>query len=100
MKTSKALRLAKKNLWDGQDLDKAGFGSREFICHAAKDAGPLVQSIVCPLVVDLLGHKPSLAIWLEDYGYADTPWRDMPKLQATREAWLDHLIAHYKAKGD
>ena len=96
MKTSKALRLTKKNLWNGKRYN-GGFGNREFICHAAVDAG--VGDIVKPIVHSLLDHKASLGTWLEDNG-VNCPWNDMPKLQATRKAWLDHLIAHYEARGD
>lgn len=59
----------------------------------------------------LLEGRFSLADWLhekgfmsdEDFESLNTMGRLSPllkKLQATRHAWLEHLIAHYRAIGD
>ena len=61
----------------------------------------------------LLGGRFSLVEWLIDKGHIKTDptcWSydntnylgdvNWTKLQATRMAWLDYLIAHYEAKGD
>lgn len=97
MKTSEALRRAKQLVYGGE----GGTGNDYFhICYAATSAG--VGHIVCPIIMNLLRPHSSLGAWIVDkigkpLGESQEKMR---KLQATRHAWLDHLIAHYEALGD
>lgn len=95
MKTSEALKLTKVKLWDG--VGPQG-GKPHFICWAAANAR--VAREVKPIVTGLLRPHQTLEEWLRYEQIAMNPWGQPRKMQATRHAWLDHLIAHYKAKGD
>lgn len=94
MKTSEALRLTKAQLWDGvSPLPENKF---YFGCDAARSVG--VYFIVSPILIRLLDGRCSLSGWLGDIGNYDP--RNTVKMQATRHAWLDHLILHYQDLGD
>jgi len=93
MKTSEALRETKKHLWSGVRNE----GGREFICNAADVAG--VARIVKPIINRMIFPSSTFTVWLFRNGVPD-PTGDYPKLQATRRAWLDHLIEHYESLGD
>jgi len=92
MKTSEALKLTLAHLWDG-GYNYRGEG---YICLAAVEAG--VGSVVKPIIAKLLGRHATFTAWLLKRGI--NPWRNSRKLQATRKAWLQHLIKHYKSIGD
>ena len=94
MKTSQALRLTKAKLWDG--VSPRPEGKAYYGCDAASMAG--VYSIVSPILIRLLGGPRTLGGWLFDRGNYEP--RDTVKMQATRHAWLDHLIEHYEALND
>ena len=93
MKTSQALRLTKLKLWNGLGDMPPGVSSTEM--WAAFRAGTCEQ--VVPLFNNLLVGHESLHSWLRARGYDIS---DTAKLQATRHAWLDHLIFQYEALND
>lgn len=95
MKTSEALELTLAKLWNGRGPYRPT--KREYICFAADAAG--VLDIVGPIVMVLLGGATTLGEWLTDRGIRGCCYSHK-KLQATRKAWLLHLIAHYKSIGD
>lgn len=98
MKTSEALRLTKAKVWRGNSWGSLENKSR-FICFAARRCGPSVTQAVIPIIGRLLGDSFSLEVWLQRHHQIDARF-DCKKAQATRLAWLDHLIAHYKSIGD
>jgi hypothetical protein len=68
---------------------------------------------ITKFISKLLGGRFSLVEWLIDMGHIEADmggWScdhtnymgniDRAKLQATRMAWLDHLIEHYESQGD
>ena len=95
MKTSKAFRLTLPYLWDGvssrSKLDK-------YVCHAAVRAN--VGAVVKPIIRHLLCPSGTLDEWLENRRIHTGEHDGLPKLQATRKAWILHLIEHYESKGD
>ena len=96
MKTSEALRLTKAKLWDGLGLRPLGFSSS--IQAASRSLEYLeVYAKVRPVIVLLLYPHFELDMWLFVRGHDIS---DTAKLQATRHAWLDHLISHYEALND
>lgn len=96
------LQEAKKYLSDGSD-----FGKYTFLCHAVSkvygfDPYNLAKrnTPVHHCIMQRLDGSDCLEGWLEEQGidyYSDAN-RDQ-KLQATRHAWLDSMIAEFKAKG-
>ena len=97
MKTSTALRLTKAKVWDGVEWPRAG--KSVYICYAAESCSDVVASEVIPIVRELLHPYAHLDTWLWKKHGID-PFPDRAKEQATRHAWLDHLIAHYESIGD
>ena len=120
MKLSKVFKLAKAKLAkDGSWWDMSYEALRSsHICTSIQDSDApmadkeraravvyelLRQSVPLHILHDpLLGPPYSLERWLtEVHGISYHPfsseYRD--KMQATRHAWIDHLIAHYEAKG-
>lgn len=104
MKTSEALRKTKAGLWNGPCGPNFP-PANAYICIAAmRQLDYKKSSEVKRLVMGLLNGCLSLGSWLrkkhginfEDY----TEGEYFAKMQATRHAWLDHLIAHYESKGD
>ncbi len=108
MKTSKVFAEAKKLLARDYHL----VGSKEmFICFALDAVGdqgraPVSKVKQCRSIIQLrLGVATSLECWLKnncgiEWGRGmdyDVAWN---KMQTTRHAWLDALIAEYQAKGD
>jgi hypothetical protein len=113
MKASTILRRAKKRM---QQMPN---DTSPFICdniwHVTKYnvGGDKDEERITKFITKLLGGRFSLVEWLIDKGHIQVGflnWSydnkhymgniDRAKLQATRMAWLDYLIAHYKAKGD
>jgi hypothetical protein len=102
MKTSAVFKAAKKGLWNG--IGECQEQSKErYICHAIYwrviDCS-YVESRKALKIISLLleGHDT-----LEEWLWAKHRIRannNTKKLQQTRQAWLDHLIAHYKSIGD
>ena len=94
MKTSTALKRTKKLVWDGIG---ATAGKSRYICHAASYAG--VGRVVQAVILPMLDPTRSLETWLANrHGIEASSSHE--KTQATRHAWLDHLIQHFEAQGD
>ena len=114
MKTSEAFKSAREVLWDGQGNDyyhqtgQCRGGKERFVCLALRVARiPNKKAEDCRKIIErLLGDHETLEDWLIANGHVDLShmdqWSDdyVIKIQTTRRAWLDHLIAHYQAKGD
>ena len=101
MKTSEVFKLAKQHLWDGigNQIDSS---KEKFICVAIcwrTKCSSEDQEKTTKIIQKLLGRYETLEEWLlrKHRINANT---DPIKLQETRQAWLDHLIAHYKSIGD
>lgn len=108
MKTSEIFSRAQKLLWRGKT--KEDTGHVRYICdvitHHPK-LNPLLgdkeADRATTIIHDLIGQDQfSLKTWLITHKHATAIEIDNnpEKMQATRIAFLDHLIAHYKAKGD
>ena len=114
MKTSEAFKQALDLLWDGKHMEdghphpkgKQRFGCLAVWCTTRNDdlAAPYEK-----ILTDLLAPHRTLEDWLVKQGHMrdednnlelefNTPL--MQKVQATRKAWLEHLIEHYKSIGD
>ena len=94
----KALTLAKKRLWNGApDCRRTGL---VFICHAvqavARENPGLVKT--CDQLRALIMHRlqgaPILSLWLIQH-HNIPAFRNAPRLQATRHAWVDALIKEF-----
>ena len=114
MKTSDILIRAKKFLAAGIDDFEKGSKKTYCICFAVDEAArdrSVITIDECAatkqMISSRLGSYSTLGSWLEGYhkitavrdtqvGY--TEYRN--KLQATRHAWLDSMIAEFQAKGD
>ena len=99
MKTSKAFRLTLWKLWDGVGEQR----KQRYICRAASCAGDSVFRIVEPIISSHFGRYIYLEDWLIEQGIDINDkhgTNNLPKLQATRKAWILHLIEHYESKGD
>lgn len=100
MKTSKALRLVKRKLWDGREPLNGKFGH---LCTAAADALPAQErDKVKRIFMQALHPCSTLESWLFNF-HGICCW-DLPdchlRMQITRHAWIDHLIEHYESLGD
>lgn len=96
MKTSEMLEIIKPHLWDGS-IDGAG---QIFLCSAAEDALSFLDANVCKdIFMKRLDGTRTLEIWLYARHGIDA-YNNTKKTQATRLAWLNSLIAEYRAKGD
>lgn len=111
MKTSEVLREAKKILWTG--VGRPSAGKPKFICHALNRTvlgdGSNWKDIQLAkhIIHELMRPHITLEDWLIAKGhvlhkqlYAGSQFRNRHKLQATRHAWIDHLIAHHESIGD
>ena len=105
MKTSEVLRRVREHLRDGGHM----YWHERYICHTlewlyydAKTIGDRDRTRVKKLIRNHLDGARSLEHWLDlnhCIEITNTP-RYKKRIMATRKAWLDHLIEHYKAKGD
>jgi len=124
MKLSQVFRLAQKRLWTGDNGPQSG-ARRRYICLVIGElnfSGEVprvdrVDTVSASRVISCLleGHS-SLESWLLAQGHISPrefqllfrPWWSEEeevrllfiKLQATRLAWLDHLIEHYESLGE
>jgi hypothetical protein len=114
MKMSKALQQVKKYLRTGE----AGIpihrdGKSYFLCYAAGEAyikGKItwrVKELAKVLFLDRLSDCNSLEEWLDfHHGVAVVYYGDEKytafrnKMQRTRHAWIDSMIAEFKANGN
>jgi hypothetical protein len=103
MKTSKILAKAKKHLWNGTG-HKSQEGRFEHICHCVDwlhDVHVADQVRVTAEIESRLTPWLSAKSWLQVQVGADEVDRaGCVRLQRWRHAWLDQLIAEFKAKGD
>jgi len=107
MKLSEVFREAKTDLWSGRGQQYQA----RFICHAINRQfvrHPLHDESIYEakqVIAQLLEGHVTLDDWLMAKGHAKPheiitkKGRD-EKLQATRHAWLDHLIQHYESIGN
>lgn len=104
MKTSEALRSVLPFLWNGKGKYPSERGkyyqSERFLCQAAMSAGYDVRSKVQPILLGLLEGTETLESWLREKYSIYWTIKDLPKLQTTRKAWVEHLIVHYESIGD
>ena len=114
MKTSNVLKLAKKYL--AKDFaDMMNTNKTSFICYSIESAEEVrrVSSISARRVRDMITRRLSpnstLESWLQKNHNIDIPQFDKPhnvieayhaKIQATRFAWVDSMIAEFEALGD
>lgn len=118
--TSQLLTEAKKYLWDGRlrnDDEETYSHQKEYICHAidrvkmlqgfervdAYKYHALIRTINDRLVVRRCNgqfSQETFKSWLRES--AGISWDDLLPIpvQAHRLAWMNLLIAEYKAKGD
>ena len=108
MKTSEIYSRAKKLLWDGETprTDTCSRYICDVITHHPK-LNPLLTQEEADAATDaiheLLGPSEfSLRTWLIKHRHATSAEieNNEVKMQATRAAFLDHLIEHFKSKGD
>lgn len=111
MKTSKLLKLTRDEfLWDGHGC-YPGYRARKpsHICFALAEAAFNVGTAsadcaarkITNVISDRLGSSPTLHHWLRNKKHIPLcDLEDTVKLQVTRVAWMNSLIAEYKAKGD
>lgn len=97
MKTSQVFIRAKNFLSTGSNEK----GKTEYICYAIEKTRCSVgdKEKARKIIEELLGDYLTLGSWLAaEKGI----WNDRTgvKVQETRHAWLDHLIAHYESIGD
>jgi len=102
MKTSEIFKAAKKHLWNGIGENREQL-KEKYICNA------IYWRVEGCSIDEVHYAKKSIALLLEGHETLDD-WLqanhkingrdDRRKLQQTRQAWLDHLIAHYKSLGD
>ena len=106
MKTSEAFKIARRHLWSGTGVQRLG---TRYCClvldNYVEDED--VADRCKKIIRSLLDGYETLEDWLitaehlpEDYYLSPDEDIYNQKIQATRKAWLDHLIKHYKAIGD
>ena len=99
MKTSQVFIRAKRFLSTGP----TDYGNRktEYICYAIDRTrcSGTDKDKARDIIMELLDDNYTFGVWLENVkGIAND--RHGEKVQETRHAWLDHLIAHYESIGD
>lgn len=97
MKTSQVFIRAKKFLSTGT----GSRGKTEYICYAIDETRCSVgdKEKAKDIIMELLDGYLTLGSWLDHKKEIENDRRG-EKVQETRHAWLDHLIAHYKSIGD
>lgn len=115
MKTSKVLKHAKKHLAKNRS-EIYGTAKEEYICFSVNSVysthdkcGYTDRDRVKNMISDRLGDHSTLEDWLEEYHGIKSPDWDadesefgafVDKMQHTRHAWIDSMIAEFAAKGD
>ena len=100
MKTSKILTKAKKHLWDGQDN-----GGITYICTSidqVRGGSSELQRYWAKRVINerLCGYSTAYQWLVKKVGPKSVEAAGPAARQKWRHAWLDQLIAEFKAKGD
>lgn len=103
MRTSEAFAVVKARM----ATDRGSVGEF-YVCHAIKfTRGKLdydAETRLLRIIEDLLEGEYTLETWLKrrhlktKRSFHTEP--DRARMLATRHAWLDHLIEHYKSIGD
>lgn len=113
MKTSEVLKHAKRHLATTHD-EKYDYikraGKEKFICIAIMTAATVTKRITsadidrCRLMIESrLEGTDTMESWLVNKGcIPSNGWTtaDKDRVQQHRHAWLDMMIAEFKAKGD
>jgi len=99
MKTSEAFIATKPWILDGVENNHL---KSTYVCIAACDVSIVCAAKVRAVVLPLLDSWSTLENWLEaEHGIRPSSRAIyIEKMQATRHAWVDHLIAHYQSIGD
>lgn len=110
MKTSEFIRLAKSHLWDGQGKAPGWeHAKKRYICGCLEiQSQPSSTTDPCPLdkavdhVMHLLGGCVYLESWLTRIAKVPRHEIDanLPRLQATRLAWMEDMAKWFEAQGD
>ena len=105
MKTSEVLKLGKRYLAKNSKGTKRRKSTAIcFALHDARDAKKIDTESgnrVRDMIHQRLGHSITLRQWLwHHHGIETTSVEECDKLQATRHAWVDSMIAEFAAKGD
>ena len=99
MKTSQVFIRAKNFLSTGP----TDYGDRktEYICYAIDRTrcSKTDKDRARDIIMDLLDDNYTLGSWLRHVKGIEND-RHNPKMQATRHAWIDHLIEYYESIGD
>ena len=101
MKTSKIFKEALKFLWDGIEPKSKTKG--KYVCGCVehvKHKYIINVDYQIKIINKLLNDHYTLETWLF-HEHLISPTLDNPsQIQATRKAWLEHLINHYESIGD
>ena len=105
MKTSTVLGLVKAHLRDGgymQSHERYVCYALEWLYYHAKTIGDVDRTRVKRMVRHHLEGSRPLEQWLDlNHCIMTTNTPSYKKrIMATRKAWLDHLIEHYRKQGD
>ena len=107
MKPSELLQLTLTHLWDGNDTEDSKH-KVTFVCLALMVAiGRPINIpqdspywIVRSHITTLLGGNAFLETWLINNKFVTGyELQDTRRLQATRIAWVNNMIKHFKSKG-
>ena len=114
MKTSTVLKKAKKHL--AKNYEDRYRPKEAFICYSimeAEDSKKVPKSDadrVRDIIRGRLNPYPTLEVWLESKHKINRAYSSakptqkikeyINKIQATRHAWVDSMIAEFEAKGD
>lgn len=105
MKTSEVFTHAKKYLAKNPK-EIGSYHKTQWICYAINHTGldgALHKDIAKAknIIAELIKPLGCFETWLSvNHNIECETRRDFNKLQVTRHAWLDHLIAHYQSMGD
>jgi hypothetical protein len=111
MKTSEVFTRAKQHLAKDFKETLSGSGKEKFICIAITTAAAHCKRITdedverCEDVIkSRMDGEYTLEGWLNDRGCIPEAFLNdhniLDRIQAHRHAWLDQMIAEFKAKGD
>ena len=114
MKASKVLELAQAHL--ARNWGEIDFGPKtEYVCYAVNDVfnrGKIQdwdKDRVKQHISRLIAPHNTLEAWLENEHGIEMQWRGYTergvrefytKMQETRHAWVDAMIAEFRSKGD
>jgi hypothetical protein len=110
MKTSEVFKRAKQHLAKDYNETRSGSGKEKFICIALITAAANCKRITeadverCDGIVGSRIDTYTLEGWLVNRGCISEKFLNdhniLDRIQEHRHAWLDQMIAEFKAKGD